>query len=187
MINRRFTKGLNLIELLLVLGVISILIIAAFLLFPNVRAEVNADKELKNVAAIQANVSVFSNGISDFKALNNEVAINARIVPSGMVQETAGVKEIKNLWGGDVVLNGVPEYNYKQYWITYTGVPKEACQQFSLAMLNGSKALNVGGIQVRYHTDATADWKPNETRVQNIGEGCSTSAGPVTIIAQYSQ
>lgn len=107
MINRRFTKGLNLIELLLVLGIISILIIAAFFMFPNVRAEVNANKELKNVAAIQSNI------------------------------------------------NGVPEYNYKQYWITYTGVPKEACQQFSLAMLNGSKALNVGGIQVRFHTDPT--------------------------------
>ena len=49
-------RGFSLIELLLVLGVIAILLVAAFVIYPRVRLANQVNSEVTNIAAIQANV-----------------------------------------------------------------------------------------------------------------------------------
>lgn len=182
----KIKNGFSLIEMLLVLGVLAVLLIAAFVVYPKVRANVIAEKEVKNIAMIQAGISNLYKGQSSFQSLNNTLLVNAKIVPESMISRTTNPPGIVNESGGTVTVAGVPEYNYSQYWITYTQVPSEVCQKLAEGLVASSEALNVGGIQVKYHTDPQENWKANESRVENIGQGCNTSSN-VTIIAQYAQ
>lgn len=67
---RRFHQGFSLVEILLVMGVIALLIIAAFLIFPRVKTQLNVKKELDFVVGAEAQVrSVFV--MQDFSGVQN--------------------------------------------------------------------------------------------------------------------
>ena len=60
--DRKSKKGFSLLELLLTLGVIAGIIIAAFIVFPKVQASQKIDKESRNITAIQAGVKSLYGG-----------------------------------------------------------------------------------------------------------------------------
>lgn len=84
----KIKNGFSLIEMLLVLGVLAVLLIAAFVVYPKVRANVIAEKEVKNIAMIQAGISNLYKGQSSFQSLNNTLLVNAKIVPESMISRT---------------------------------------------------------------------------------------------------
>lgn len=53
---RKSKKGFSLLELLLVLGIIAALVVAAFIVYPKVQASQRAQAESNNIATIQAGV-----------------------------------------------------------------------------------------------------------------------------------
>jgi hypothetical protein len=168
---------------LLVLGVLAILLVAAFVIYPQVQSSNRANMEAQNFSAMSAKISsLFATG-SRFERLNNTLAMNARIFPDTMREGVTDPAEVKSVWGGSVTNEGVPAYNYTQYWVTYENVPSADCVKFANAIVGGVEALNVGGMQIKYGADATEGWAPGEIRPENIAAGCS-SAQTVTIIAQ---
>ena len=181
-----FRRGFSLIELLLVLGVIAVLLVAAFVIYPQVQSSNRANAESLNFSAMSAKISSLyatspSNG--RFRTLTNAVAMNARIFPDGMREGVTNPANVKSVWGGTVTVAGVPEYDYAQYWVTYEDVPSSDCIKFATGIVNGVEALNVGGLQVKFGVDANEGWVPGEIRPENIAAGCN-SAEKVTIIAQ---
>jgi prepilin-type N-terminal cleavage/methylation domain-containing protein len=57
--NIKSKKGFSLLELLLVLGIIAALVVAAFIVYPKVQASQRAQAESNNIATIQAGVKAF--------------------------------------------------------------------------------------------------------------------------------
>lgn len=54
--NKQIKKGISLLELVLVLGIISALVVAAFIVYPKVQASQRAQAERNNIATILAGV-----------------------------------------------------------------------------------------------------------------------------------
>ena len=82
--NIKNKKGFSLLELLLVLGIIAALVVAAFIVYPKVQASQRAQAESNNIATIQAGVKALYTSASSFTGLTNTVAVQAKIFPDNM-------------------------------------------------------------------------------------------------------
>ena len=90
-------KGFSLIELLLVLGVIALLLVAAFVVYPKVRLANQANTEVKNLTTVQAGLkALYASKNNNFSGLTLDLARDAKIFPSTMVVGNTVV----NSWGG---------------------------------------------------------------------------------------
>jgi prepilin-type N-terminal cleavage/methylation domain-containing protein len=69
--NIKSKKGFSLLELLLVLGIIAALVVAAFIVYPKVQASQRAQAESNNIATIQAGVKALYTSASSFTGLTN--------------------------------------------------------------------------------------------------------------------
>jgi prepilin-type N-terminal cleavage/methylation domain-containing protein len=83
--NIKSKKGFSLLELLLVLGIIAALVVAAFIVYPKVQASQRAQAESNNIATIQAGVKALYTSASSFTGLTNSVAVQAKIFPDNML------------------------------------------------------------------------------------------------------
>ena len=83
--NKKSKKGFSLLELLLVLGIIAALVVAAFIVYPKVQASQRAQAESNNIATIQAGVKALFTSASSFTGLTNSVAVQAKIFPDNML------------------------------------------------------------------------------------------------------
>ena len=149
--NQAKAKGFSLIELLLVLGVLAILLVAAFVVYPQVRDRNQANAEVSNLTAIKANITnLYASRGGNYGGLNRGVANQARVFPSSMNGGvyTAGA-DITTAWGGGVwigresnstddVVNGE-----RRYSIRYEGVPAGVC----LGLVSGA-ASNFQDVRV---------------------------------------
>lgn len=134
-------KGFSLLELLLVLGIIAALIVGAFIIYPKVQTSVQTNRELKNLAAIKANIDSLYTGKSDYTGLNTVSLAQANVFPDDMTSKgnssiSSGGRLIylpKNVWGGDVTVSMYNTVNY--YQITYMNVPIESCIKLAQAAL----------------------------------------------------
>lgn len=103
--------GFSLIELLLVLGVLAILLVAAFVVYPQVRDRSQAQTEAENIRAIQSSVrSLFAmkggnyEGLGRGRSVNDRgIANQARIFPVRMNDgDYSQDAVIRSTWGGEV-------------------------------------------------------------------------------------
>ena len=102
----RSSQGFSLIELLLVLGVLAILLVAAFVVYPQVRARNQVNNEVQNLAAMKAGfLSLYANG-GDWTTLSRGVANQARIFPVTMNGGDYGATApITSSWGQPVMIS----------------------------------------------------------------------------------
>ncbi|HBI4815104.1 TPA: prepilin-type N-terminal cleavage/methylation domain-containing protein [Salmonella enterica subsp. enterica serovar Pullorum] len=101
---RKSKKGFSLLELLLVLGIIAALVVAAFIVYPKVQASQRAQAESNNIATIQAGVKAFYTSASSFTGLTNTVAVQAKIFPDNMLSGTGNAAKPINAFKGNVTL-----------------------------------------------------------------------------------
>lgn len=118
-------KGFSLIELLLVLGVLAILLVAAFVVYPQVRNRHQANVETQNLLTIKANfIALYARG-GDPTSLTNAIANQARLFPSSMNRgDYSATASITSAWGGTV---GVSPNDSTSVNFTYTAVPGGVC------------------------------------------------------------
>ena len=130
--NRNTAKGFSLIELLLVLGVLAILLVAAFVVYPQVRDRNQANAEVSNLTTIKANINnLYASRGGNYQGLSNATAINARAYPANMVDEASNTSLAS--WGGTVTTVQDPA-NVRQFTVTYSGVPAGVC----LGLISGA-------------------------------------------------
>jgi prepilin-type N-terminal cleavage/methylation domain-containing protein len=143
-INRN--KGFTLIEILLVIGIIAILAIAAFVIFPQVQASSRANNEQNNIATIAAGVKNLYGSAGKYDGVTNDVINVARIFPASMNggSNATGVS-IKSSWDGAVsVLPVGAAAPYKNFSITYSAVPAAVCTKLVPAIAANFDKVSVG-------------------------------------------
>ena len=154
------SPGFSLIELLLVLGVIAILLVASFVIYPQVSHANRVKTETTNLAAIQASTrSLFAHSGGNYALLPPEVSTatlnNARVFPAGMNGGDYTTGAIRHSWDGLVSVHatnfshaGIPVG--RGFSINYMDMPSQACvdmvsrtfQTFKIIMVypNGSSS-----------------------------------------------
>ncbi|EDM1757893.1 type IV pilin [Salmonella enterica subsp. diarizonae] len=155
---RKSKKGFSLLELLLVLGIIAALVVAAFIVYPKVQAAQRAQAESNNIATIQAGVKALYTSASSFTGLTNTVAVQAKIFPENMLSGTGNTVKPINSFKGDVILaaaaTGPSAAAGSSFTITYANVPAAECTKittatagnFYIAAVNTKVVKPAGGV-----------------------------------------
>ena len=147
--NQKQQRGFSLVELLLVLGVLAILLVAAFVVFPQVRDRNQANAEVTNLTTIKANVSnLYASRGGNYTGLTNTVAINARVYPSGMISAAVGSNPAAAVasWGGAVTTEAAT--NPRRFQVTYNGVPPGVCLGLVSGAAGNYEQITVGSTPV---------------------------------------
>ncbi len=144
--NTRRQQGFSLIEILLVIGIIAVLALAAFLIFPSVQASQRANAEQNNIMTIAAGVKQMFNGkYTNISTLN---VVQGKLAPANMV-DTAGTALV-SAWGGAVTVaesagSGVAG---SRFTITYAEVPAAVCLKLAPGLIGNFESVSVGGTAV---------------------------------------
>lgn len=157
--NQAKAKGFSLIELLLVLGVLAILLVAAFVVYPQVRDRNQANAEVSNLTAIKANVTnLYASKGGNYAGLTNTVAVQARVFPSNMTTSTGSTSSTANsAWGGTVavVAAGTGTSANREFTVTYSTVPSGVCLGLVSGAAGNFKQIRVGSTDVMTGTPAS--------------------------------
>ncbi|HBW1078773.1 type 4 pilus major pilin [Klebsiella quasipneumoniae] len=148
--NRKSKKGFSLLELLLVLGIIAALVVAAFIVYPKVQASQRAQAESNNIAAIQAGVKALYTSASSFTGLTNSVAVQAKIFPDNMLSGSGSAAKPINAFKGNVTLaadkTGPSGADGSSFTIIYSNVPAAECTKIITAVAGNFYAAGVGNV-----------------------------------------
>lgn len=174
--------GFSLIELLLVLGVLAILLVAAFVVYPQVRDRSQAQTEAENIRAIQSSVrSLFAmkggnyEGLGRGRSVNDRgIANQARIFPVRMNDgDYSQDAVIRSTWGGEVYVWRNPDvvtprgsfpWGYT-FGILYQDVPPGVCIQLLPSLVGGFHSVKINSIEV-----STAS---GELDAEALGRACA--------------
>ena len=150
-------QGFSLVEILLVLGVIAVLALAAFLIFPQVQSSSQADVEAKNLTAITAGVHNLYLGRVSYADVTTTVVYQASIFPKSMVGDTSR-NPPSILHGGGGTVEVVPEAPAnKRFKVLYHTVPTGLCQKLVTGVGRNFERVEVGAVVVKEETDTAAD------------------------------
>ena len=145
---RKSKKGFSLLELLLVLGIIAALVVAAFIVYPKVQASQRAQAESNNIATIQAGVKALYTSASSFTGLTNTVAVQAKIFPDNMLSGSGTAAKPINAFKGNVTLaataTGPSSAAGTSFTITYDNVPAAECVKIATAAAGNFYITTVG-------------------------------------------
>ena len=146
--NKKSKKGFSLLELLLVLGIIAALVVAAFIVYPKVQASQRAQAESNNIATIQAGVKALYTSTSSFTGLTNSVAAKANIFPDNMLINSGTFARPINVFKGNVTLaedkTGPSGADGSSFTITYENVPASECTKIITAAAGNFYTAGVG-------------------------------------------
>ncbi|MDQ2309640.1 type 4 pilus major pilin [Pluralibacter gergoviae] len=146
--NIKSQKGFSLLELLLVLGIIAALVVAAFIVYPKVQASQRAQAESNNIATIQAGVKSLYTASSSFTGLTNSVAVQAKIFPDNMLVGSGTEAKPVNAFKGNVLVKedstGPSKAKGSSFTITYENVPAAECTKIITAAAGNFYTAGVG-------------------------------------------
>lgn len=147
-------KGFSLIEMLLVLGVLAVLLIASFIVYPKISVAKQADTEVKNAIMVMNRMETIFGGKSS--GVGTGVANQARVFPSSMNGGNyAASAPIRSAWGGNVRIStmGVAMYD-----LIYENVSPEVCLE-----LLPKLAINFQWVQIQQGSagGGTQTWLKN--------------------------
>lgn len=151
-------RGFTLIEILLVLGVLALLLVAAFVVYPRVKTSQQINQEKSNLSMLQNGIrSTLATQGGNYSVLGaqgqtagNRFANQARIVPTTMNGGNYDSTTITNGWGGTVVIHstvGTFEGHRpgRAFGIQYNSVPQDACVDFVMRTMGGFSAAWING------------------------------------------
>ena len=151
--NIKSKKGFSLLELLLVLGIIAALVVAAFIVYPKVQASQRSQAESNNIVTIQAGVKALYTSASSFTGLNNSVAVQAKIFPDNMLSGSGNSATPINAFKGAVTLGvantGPSSAAGSSFTITYDNVPAAECTKIMTATAGNFYIAQVGSTTVK--------------------------------------
>lgn len=173
-------RGFSLVELLLVLGVLAILLVAMFVVYPQVRASQQASREASHAIMLQAGIRSAFAPRSQYAALGamnsgqGEAFVNrSRIAPATMNDGDSSVNTLKSSWGPVLVHTNTGSYaGYgpnRMFVIRYMEVPRAACVDF---VTNTISKFDV--VRLNTTTDNTY-MTPETFTVEKVVTGCKAA------------
>lgn len=118
------SKGLNLIELLLVLGCVALLLLAAFVVYPQVRNEQESQEQSNRWTAMLARTNSALTGINYYGLTRNEI-IEYDIFTESQLSTPWGIVDFSPTY--DNGYGCTEKAGCKTYTLTYYNIPPEVC------------------------------------------------------------
>lgn len=182
-------KAFSLIEMLLVIGVLAVLLVAALVAYPRVRDAMRVNLEVKNLNMVKANVmTIYQTTGGNYNGVSTITINRARGFPETMNggDFTVGSNNIKSSWGGNVEVVASEAITVpltldanRSFKITYQNVPQSLCLDFVVGSSLSFSKITVEGTDVIKRTANGAEFDPNETVMQ-----CSSRQE--SVVAFYS-
>lgn len=159
-------KGYSLLELVLVLGIITALIVGAFIVYPKVSSTMRVNKELKNISTVINGLSNIYKGKTDLSGISTVVAINAKLIPDDMLIP-GNSAYFKNTWGGMVSIgSNSTSTGTATVWDTIElyeySIPSSDCAKFVKAIYDefaarqtALKVMSVNSTNLFFNVGAT--------------------------------
>lgn len=158
---QRNQGGFSLVEILLVLGIIAILAIAAFIIFPQVQASNRANTEQSNITTLAAGVKNLYGATRDYAGVDAEVVNQARIAPPSMNGGDFAATTLSSSWSGDVEISGsdaagaaATAAGTRLFRIAYADMPAEVCTRLVPGLSQNFQTVLVGATTVKSATVA---------------------------------
>lgn len=159
----RIQKGFSLIEMLLVLGVLAVLLIGAFVVYPKVQAANQAKNEIANLNYIKASINnLYASKGGNYEGLTTSLANQARAFPSSMNSGVYTGEAILNSFGGGVSIVDVAASNARTFNIYYRNVPENVCLSLVAGASGNFKDITVGGNSVYKKVNGTSSFDIEE-------------------------
>lgn len=147
---QRNQSGFSLVEILLVLGIIAILAIAAFIIFPQVQASNRANAEQSNIQTVTAGIKSLYGATRNYDGITEGVVNQARIFPASMNGGNFGLTSpITSSWSAPVTVTPVGTAPARQFAITYDAVPSEVCTRLVPGLAQNFEIVTVGTATVK--------------------------------------
>lgn len=185
-LHRHPQKGFSLIEMLLVLGVLAVLLIAAFVVYPKVRDASIVNTEVSNIRAIQAATRNLYINKGFYTGLDVNVANQARIFPESMNggKYTTNTP-IKSSWGGEVILwprpnvltpTGNTGFHYT-FGISYQYVPPSICPSLISGIAGDARSI----IVASNNADEIEVLTKNGLDIEKVTSACNREIIRITL------
>lgn len=168
-------KGFTLIELLMVLGVIAVIAIGAFIIFPKVRDENLAKENTANIQSIVTQMSsLFNNSnLGNPGSPLTSMLIQTKIAPDSMIRNNQLVD------ASDNPLNIFVASSPDLFEIQFSKVSSRICMDMSNALINQIYLLNISGVSM------PSTYKSQQQKQSFIFQKCaSASQVPLTFVFQ---
>lgn len=192
-------RGFSLIELLLVLGIIAALTVAAFVVYPRVQASRIASEEMNTIIMAKTTIQgLFPTG--NYNGINLSLVRDAKILPSHMVQQGPTGLTLRNRWSKDsgarnVNIGGANSSGlgsggrpgYKRFFtIAYNDVPTDICirmagmgvNHFDAVFINKGNNSSIGYPVINPHS---ANENYRELNEELIARECQGTNGRARI------
>ncbi|MGB5954113.1 type 4 pilus major pilin [Pseudomonas sp.] len=149
MAKRVARRGFSLIEVLLALGVLALLLAAAFVIYRQVRDRALVNEEISNLRALVAGLhSRFPSG--DYRAVTSAYVAKAGLLPSIYLRPDGN--GLLNRWGDTMYVSGYgeganpndPSQRMRRVQIDYKGFPKKHCVALVSGLIPFANAVYVG-------------------------------------------
>lgn len=146
--NKHNKEGFSLLELLLVLGIVSALIISAFIIYPKVQTMYRVDKISKTILGAKSSIQELYQGKAYYdKGISNlrNIAFPANTYTS----KNNGLP--RNDYGGTYSIQGqfsISSGVYSGFSIDVTNVPSADCQKIISNVYTSFQAVYVSGTTV---------------------------------------
>lgn len=138
---RRSPSGFSLVELLIVIGVISILIAGVFVFYPKVRLNKEVNLQVDNISFVVSTANDFFSG-RETTGLDRDSAITAQLATD---------EQLTSPWGS---ISLAPVAGNQDWSMTYADVPSEACILLLSRVQNINRQITVGTTVVKSSTVA---------------------------------
>lgn len=176
-------KGYTLTELLISLGIIATIIILTFYFYPKIKNSNTINNEVININSIISGINVLYNNQNSVNILNNELLIQAKIIPNGMLSNEKN--RIINAWGGDVLFS---IYNIKTHLslisIKYKAIPQSQCASFISLVQKNFTAITIGTPYFNSDNQQTIyiknKYKNIYFSINNVSKACSNNTNEIT-------
>ena len=120
-------RGFSLVEILLVLGLIALLAIAAFVIYPQVKDASNANREAQNLTTIISGIRNLYGNTSTYTGLTTGLVNQAGIFPKTMNSGVLAVTQPIEHTGRGLVEVSAWDVDQRRFSIVYRDVPSQLC------------------------------------------------------------
>lgn len=150
-------QGFSLIEILLVIGLISLLAVGVFIIFSQVKDASDSNTESQNLTTIIAGVRNLYGGRADYTGINTNIVNGANIFPRPMNGgDYAPGTLIQHVAGGAVDVEPWGPGN-ERFAVIYRSLPTRICVKIAQNYGKNVERVMVNGVVVKDFGDIGTD------------------------------
>jgi hypothetical protein len=154
---RRSQRGVSFVQLAFIIGIASLLVVAAIIYGPRYFTKAKVQNEVSALTDFRAATVSFGSRVGLFTSTNSslEALIGQNFFPMTMVSGTAPNRVVTNQWGGSyTVAVGTIVNAGDAIVLTSTGIPATACTELGTSLDGIASVITVNGTTVKTNGNA---------------------------------